>query len=445
MNLFAPNLSGRRTQSDYWGPPCLVAIFGIWASSAVIGFQPALGLATMFGFAAAVLGFFAPSLGMIGVGVLCTLDAVTRNLLMSGGFLRYNTFNYWLCVCIVLSLPVLFKKKCIPTRLLVLLVLLMGLQLTYTSDLTNGIISLLNVVTVFGILAYLYRSLSDRRIFVWMGLINGTVAAAAGLSYFALLDTLPVLNHNAFSYLPLTGLFSICLALDSLEEGRALRIWLVILAVANSAWVFFSTSRGAILIGGICLLYMIRTTKDFSARASLALFAPILLGGTLIVFSDLQVQAATRVARLFDRSVSLESRTSGRSDLAKAAVLLFAQNPVGTGTGSFNMEFRNMNIPELSFSGMDRNAHSGWLKVLVENGVIGFILLTGFVVSFSIVGWKKRQAGLLPFGLWISLILSSNYVSREFQAKGPWLLVASGIVLLSERRKHLILEVRDGA
>ena len=75
-------------------------------------------------------------------------------------------------------------------------------------------------------------------------------------------------------------------------------------------------------------------------------------------------------------------------------------------------------------------AHSGWIKVLAENGVPGILLLGAYVLSFTVSGWRARNPELLRLGLMVSAVLTVAWLSTEFQNKALWLLAAGATVLL---------------
>jgi O-antigen ligase len=262
------------------------------------------------------------------------------------------------------------------------------------------------------------------------------------------MDSLPAINHNAFSYFPLTGLFSICLAFRHVRRGSPAQIVLVALASLNVAWIYLSASRGAMMVGAICLIYVLLSVRGVSLRWVMIVALPLLMLGALHSFTELQTAAGARVAKLFDSEYSLEGRTSGRSDLFVAAWEMFRQHPLGVGTGGFNQEFANLQVPDMSFAGQDRNAHSAWMKVIAENGAPGFVLFAAYVFSFAVAGLVARRIhGRLALGLLITSVLATAYTSREFQGKGLWFFAVGGAMILSgaaDRAKRTYLVVDEG-
>src|SRR2546427_12327020 len=98
-----------RSSVGYWGGAFIALILGCWGASFVIGFETALAVLTMACFAAAIVGLFRPVLGLLGVGMLCTLEPLMRSLLFTGGWWRWHTFDYWLLLGTIMLLPLLLR------------------------------------------------------------------------------------------------------------------------------------------------------------------------------------------------------------------------------------------------------------------------------------------------------------------------------------------------
>ncbi len=150
-------------------------------------------------------------------------------------------------------------------------------------------------------------------------------------------------------------------------------------------------------------------------------------------FTTLQDNALTRLSLLVDSRPSLSTRTSGRFDLALGGWYIFQDHPFGVGTGGFRITWAELGRRDgLSHfaQGREMAAHSGWVKVLAENGLPGILLLAAYVVSFTVRGWRARDPELLRLGLMVSAILAVAWVSSEFQNKALWFLAAGATVFL---------------
>ncbi len=445
---------GKVSTSRYWGQGLTILIVLTWAASLVIGFRASLVVITILGFGAAILGLRRPALGLFGVAILSTIDAPASVLLLTGGALRWNTFNYWLLLVMLLALPFLLRLRDPHTRLLQFFILLLGLQLFISPSRTSGIVHLLGIVTSFGLLVYFASNLEDREMWYWLGIVVGTLAGAGGLSFFLQLDRLPPVNPNAWAFFPLTGLFAICLSFPFAAAQTRGQLTLALLAIVNLAfvnfvWLVLSASRGALLIAIFCLGFLVLEMRSLTRRVVFIIVGVLLVLTISTQFSNLQAYALKRVNLLVDPTTSLAGRTSGRSDLAIGGWHIFRRNPFGVGTGGFASEWAKLGdlggLLTTRSVGLQKEAHSGWVKILVENGIVGILLLACYVLSFAVIGLgrARRDRTLRALGVLTTAVLAVALVSTEFQNKGLWLLVAGVTVLL--HKEDIIMHLRTVA
>jgi hypothetical protein len=194
-------------------------------------------------------------------------------------------------------------------------------------------------------------------------------------------------------------------------------------------WVFLSGSRGGMLVGLVCVAFLLATTQQVSHRLSLFAVAPAAVAILLGLFSTLTDTSLHRVTMLFDSERELESRTSGRSDLYVAGWRMFQDHPLGVGTGGFGRELANRTDDDLVISGTELGAHSAWVQTLVENGAFGFIVIAAYVVSFAVAGARSGVPGYFAVGLMVTLVLGGAFFSRSFHSKGLWLASAGYVAL----------------
>jgi O-antigen ligase len=425
----APRWGGlRRTPSaaSVWGVPVIALTIGIWLASLALGFQTGLVLLTLMGFAAAVVGLWKPALGVLGVVILCTLDAVSRGYLLTGGLLRWNTFNYWLVVVMLLQLGWLVRLKDPQIRLLQVFIVLLTVELVFSTDLIGGTQHVLNLATIFGLLIYFARANSDQEVWYWSAMVSGVVSGLGSLIFYLQQERLPEINANAWSFFPLTSVFAACVYLARPVRRRRSPL-LVILVFVNTGWVFLSGSRGSLFICVVCLLFILlrlQALKGTWLTLSVAVLVAITIAGQ---FGGLESRSIGRVTKLFDREQSLTSRTSGRWDLALGGWYIFLDHPLGVGTGGFPHAWATLSKRKgiSTFRGWEKQAHSGWIKVLAENGIPGILLFSGFVLSFAVLGWRRRKTGMFLPGLVVTLVLSVAFLADEFQGKGLWYLAGA--------------------
>lgn len=422
---------------------CVVLICG---AGFIIGFQVAVSALAVLGFASAIIGLRRPALGLVGIGILCTLAPLMDTFVFTGGLLRWNTLNYWLLVVTLLWAPLLVRWSDAHLRIMQACVALLALELLISQDATRGAQDLLGMVAVFGLFVYCARARVSPADWYWFGVICGTLSAVGGLLYFAQHASLPRINPNAWATFPLCGLFALCLALPFSFERRRGPLIVSTLAAVSLVWVFLSGSRGNMLVALTCATYLIIGVQGAGRRATLVAVACLITASAATQFADLQQRALARVDVLLDPRTALVNRTSHRSELLLGGWYVFLEHPFGVGTGGFTTAWQNLGrragLPVYDHY-RNKDAHAGWIKILAENGIPGFLLLLGFSVSFAVAGLRSRMHATRRLGLLTTAVLLLEFVSAEYQNKAIWLLAAATIVMLG--RSSPLLTARSRA
>jgi O-antigen ligase len=421
-----------RSPASFWGKRLVIVSVATWTASLAIGFERGLLLLTMIAFAAAIVGIRKPVLGLLGVAMLCTLDSVSRTYLLTGGIWRWNTFNYWLLIVMLLSLPFLLQLSNLQTRLFQLFLFVLIVGLMFSEDPKVGLQDVLNVITLFGLIVYFARCELSHDNWYWMAVVCGSLAGAGGVAFYLQQHSLPEMNRNAWSFLPLTAIFAVALAF-SVSGLRRGRLWLTVIAAVNSVWVFLSGSRGSSLIALVCLIFIVVQMRKTGGALPKVAAGLVIALAVASQFVEEQSMAVHRMSRLLDSRYSLTSRTSGRSDLVLGGWYIFQQHPFGIGTGGFATAWLNLRQREGHSTfreGVYKPAHSGWIKVLTENGLPGILVFASFVLSFAVVGWTRRKEGMFLLGLLVTVSLSVAFLTNEFQGKGLWFLAAAVMTVL---------------
>jgi len=428
---------GGRPPATYWGAAFVVLIALCWGAGFVVGFEAALAALALLGFAAAVIGVFQPVVGILGIGLLCTIDPLTNAFLLTGGLFRWNTFNYWLLLVALISLPVLLRHNSVQDRLVQIFAALLALELLVSPSWYTGLQDVAGIAALFGMVVYFARVRGDPSAWYWLGLICGTTGAVGGVAYFMQQSTLPDVNANAWAFFPLTALFAICLAFPLARPWRRGQAILGMLAAANYTLVFLSGSRGALLTGTGCALLLLVQTQRVRGRWAIAFSAVLVAFALTTQFTDLETKALDRIGLLLNSQERLVNRTSGRSVLLVSGWNIFLKHPLGVGTGGFAVARVDLNLTTGQLSGWrareEKAAHAGWIKILAENGLPGFALMSAYVLSFAVCGWRSRNRDALLLGLVVTLGLGLGLVSTEYQSKGLWFLAAGATALLSAR------------
>lgn len=424
-------LGGESTEIEI-GRLLVVAVVVLWAMAPVIGFLGSLTLLTGLAFLVTLAGFGRPTLAVLGISLICTLDPLTRHYL-ANAILRWNTFNYLLLMVMAVSAGFVLRLADPHSRILKLFIVLLTAELVFTPALENGIQHVLGIATLFGLLVYFAQARGNEDTWYMAGLVNGTAGAMGGLMHLLLKDSVPYMNANAYALFPETAVFAMCLAFPAAASRPGGQLKLSILATINMLWAFYSGSRGGILIVAVGLAYMIFTMKRAAHRMAFTVAGVATVMITLTVFSGMENRTIHRITKMFDSEQSAASRTNGRSDLARGAVFMFKQHPLGVGTGGFAPTWAALGyLPGLSTfaRGKEFQAHSGWIKVLSENGWPGALLMFAYVFSFA---WYGLRVGMPALGLLVTTAMTATFISVEFQGKGIWMLAAGATAIMHPR------------
>jgi len=178
-----------------------------------------------------------------------------------------------------------------------------------------------------------------------------------------------------------------------------------------------------------CLVFQIAAVSGF--RRQMALVGMLLLVTAAVLTSESGQASKSRWNRLFDSELSAAERTSGRSFLFQVGVHVFTQKPLGAGTGAYAHEGQPYAQAARAFSGNAMQSHSAWLKVLVENGVVGILLFAAYVGSFAYVALRRADPEMVRLGLLTSIVIAVGFMTTEFASKGLWLLPTGVSVLMA--------------
>ena len=432
-----------RSSARYWGMRLAWLCALIWIAGLFLGFQQSVRALTVLGLIATIVGMSRPTIGTLGIGILCTMDALTRVFVMTGGLLRWNTFNYVLLVAMALHIPLLLQRRELPTRILLLLIVLLTIHLLLGPSITGGAQHILGAVAFFGLLIYFVRGSKDPLVWKWLAVVCGVIGALGGFVYFLQESNLPPINKNAWAFLPLTPIFAACLARSASQQRKPISNLMWLLVVANVVWVVLSGSRGGMTIAASCLLYLLSGMKGMSNRVIILTAGALLSAILLSRFAEQKEYVIHRFEKSVDTEYSLASRTSGRSDLAIGGWRMFLEHPImGVGTGGFAIAWKDLRNREgLGNYAADRHseAHSGWIKTLAEGGLPAFMLHLAFVLSFCVAGYRTEDRPLVFLGILVTVTLLVSFISTEFQGKAIWFFAAGATVVLDRAGQRRLL------
>jgi hypothetical protein len=441
----APAIRHRRKASRT-GPAFVLLVVALGAAGVQFGFVWWLTMLAPIAFAAAMIGLLHPAIGLYGISLLCTLDTVMRAFLFDGAndLLPFNTLNYWLLIVILVNSGLIRRFGDAQTRLFIGFIVLLTVELVFSERVARGAQHILGIATLFGVLVYFVRAAANDRAWYWQGVISGTASAVGCLLYNMQRGEVMHLNPNVRALLPETGIFAICLAFGFALSKRE-EFVLVALAALNVSLVFLTSSRGGLFISLASLLFLLLSMRGFLKKGlytAAAVLAAIVISGW---FGDMQAESIRRLEKLWSADESVDARTSGRSSLAIGGWHIFLDNLLGVGTGGSELAWAQLDyvegVSDLK-AGEEYSLHSGWIKVLAENGIPGIVMFVAVVFSFAARGWMTGDRFLRALGLSVTLTLTVAFISTEFQGKGFWFLAAGALTLLN--REHMLAAVAGG-
>lgn len=426
-----------RLEIETWGPAIALIGVAVWAAGVIVNIELCVALLTALGFGLAIIGLWRPALGLLGVALLCTLDPLMNSYVFTGGLLRWNTFNYWLLLVLALFPWVLLRLQTGQLVLLECWLGLLGIELLISADYLTGMQDLFGAFAALGLLVYFARGGEQPGVWFWLAVISSSIAAGGSLSYFLHADASDLINPNAVAFMPITGLFACCMGLPFAARYRMGQPLLAGLAGFNMVMVVLTASRGSMVTGSACLAYLLLSIRGAGRKAAVISLVALIAIVALSQFTDLRTYAFHRLNLLMDPNVNVTDATSGRADLAKAGIRMFEQNPLGRGTGGFATAWSQLSYRD-SESGWGighlKAAHSGWIKILVENGLPGALLYGLFLLGFAVTGWRSGSRDLLLLGGLATIVLSLAFLTTEYQSKGVWFIAAGVMTLLRSRQ-----------
>jgi hypothetical protein len=404
--------------------PALLSL--VWLAGYPLGPKVPIAILTVVGFILLAYGLIRPGIGLSGAALLCTIDSISRAHLMSGGLLRWNTFNYALIVLAILKLPLLAKWTCAPLRIAAALSAILALQLIQSEDFDAGAQHLLGLISFFGLLAVARSVKNDRAAFLNAACLSAIISVTGAGVLLSLGAGSSAMNQNAYAYFPLAGSFAACAALPLVASSSSWRRVLLPLILLNCGWAAATGSRAGMLLALLCFIWMLTAFPGIRTKVTASVAAGLCTLFLLVIASDKFAYTWERLQRTMDGSRTLANRTSGRSDLFLRGWALFLEQPLGAGTGSFASAQLDDATPLQNSSIAEKRlqAHSAWIKTLAENGLQGLLLLLALVASF----WRTTRGLGDPqiriSGIFTSLILAAAFLATEFQSKPLWMLAA---------------------
>lgn len=177
------------------------------------------------------------------------------------------------------------------------------------------------------------------------------------------------------------------LGMYSYVKTFKLKAGMLFLLATSIYCLLFSFSRGG-YVGMLAALVVLGLLRN---RKFLILVGALLISWQIILPTSVQ----ERILMTKDSAGNVDSSAQERLDLWKDAFNLFAKNPL-TGTGFHTYEY-------LGRVGPYRDTHNYYVKVMVETGVVGFVLFIALIRRLAMMGFRLFQTSDEPFWSGIGL------------------------------------------
>ena len=237
-------------------------------------------------------------------------------------------------------------------------------------------------------------------------------------------------------------------ALAGFEKKKWLRAGYYGVAVFSAVCLMYSLSRG----GYAAFLVGCAVVGVLKQRKLLVLLAIFLFTWTSLVPPAVQ----QRVSMTYDKqSGELDNSATTRLSLWSNAMQVFQENAV-IGAGFDTYEYMRLNKRTDGASGYYADTHNYFVKVLVETGIVGLILLLWLLVRMLFDGYRLYNGGHDPFfqalglGLvgWVICAVVANLFGDRWtflQVNGYMWVIAGLVLRASEIEREAPQEVATTA
>lgn len=236
-----------------------------------------------------------------------------------------------------------------------------------------------------------------------------------GLKIYSFLMTGLIVGFALYDYVPGTRLGSgksilnpntvALVAMSPFLTAMAIRLKparFVLMALLGTVIALTGSRAAAVAaIIGLIVCSMLRL-RTLSARNLLALALCFVMGGiAVIVWGDPLLQAVDKFFAIHDRHRGVESGASGRFETWVVVWNLFLSHPfLGVGFRAHEMLLK-----------INTSAHNGYLALLVEIGLFGFVAVLWLAFSGVRVRWQLAKDGVHGYTSSVLLGLSCGFLA----------------------------------
>ncbi len=199
------------------------------------------------------------------------------------------------------------------------------------------------------------------------------------------------------------------------------------------AFLLFGMKRGAIIIGGVCLLFAILYSLK-SVKSKKNWFWILLLSCVVVyvVFMDVDYLLYNSDYFNYRLDMILEGDVNGRDEIL--SILLdyffkqtsFLQFLFGSGA-YFTMKIAN------------NFAHNDWVEIAVNQGVFGVVVYVLYWYSLFKIWWKSKSNEVYSYGLGLFIIIYflRTFFSMSYEDIGFYPMIVLGYCLGQTDLKHM--------
>lgn len=302
----------------------------------------------------------------------------------------------------IASLLISNKRALVTNQILLLTIIMMYVVLMFKSNFSLGYIA------SFSSIVFLFQ---NERTLNHFNASLSIVVFFLLLGFFApfLIDTLPFhygdFDRRYSGMVQTSTLYGVTVSILSyhLTNGRKILNWIFFFLVLVS--VILSGSRTALVAFAL-----------FNGRKVLILL-PFVLFALIYLIEDVgeKIYFARRLVRADDYST-----LGGRTDKFDSVWEIFSSQSLsdqifGLGYGNF------------AYLGLEVSAHSNWLRILVEGGLVGLLILVCWYFVASIIIVNKRSISILV------LLLIDSSLAIHFSLSYLWIFTLVQLVVLSNK------------
>lgn len=218
------------------------------------------------------------------------------------------------------------------------------------------------------------------------------------------------------------GPFLIPIMLITIEETMRPRLLklaaplkiLCIFALSTAILFSFSRATWGTLVVGLALMVTILGVRRRGGRAALKIVAIAVCG----LFVTSGVLIASGETEFLEKRASYQDYDNERFASQRLGIALAEENPLGRGPGQFDV------LAPIA-------AHSTYVRVLAEQGILGILALSAFLIATLIYAARNAFAGRSTYGIgsaallasWFTLLINS-FVVDTLHWRHLWLIAA---------------------